>query len=83
MRPEQATIAAPDLPTMLEWIGAEPDSMPALTAGGPAIVHFIDFAQLNSVRTLPYLGRVGAALPPGGALGDRRAGAALPLRRRS
>ena len=29
--------------------------MPALTAGGPAIVHFIDFAQLNSVRTLPYL----------------------------
>jgi len=29
--------------------------MPALTAGGPALVHFIDFAQLNSVRTLPYL----------------------------
>jgi hypothetical protein len=56
VRPEQATIAAPDLPTRLEWIGAEPDSMPALTAGGPAIVHFLDFAQLNSVRTLPYLG---------------------------
>lgn len=55
MRPEQATIAAPDLPTTLEWIGAEPDSMPALTAGGPAIVHFLDFAQLNSVRTLPYV----------------------------
>ncbi len=29
--------------------------MPALTAGGPALVHFIDFAQLNSVRTLPYV----------------------------
>jgi len=55
VRPEQATIAAPDLPVPLEWIGVEPDSMPALTAGGPAIVHFIDFAQLNSVRTLPYL----------------------------
>jgi hypothetical protein len=55
VRPEQATIAAPDLPTTLEWIGAEPDSMPALTAGGPALVHFIDFAQLNSVRTLPYV----------------------------
>jgi hypothetical protein len=55
VRPEQATIAAPDLPTGLEWVGAEPDSMPALTAGGPAIVHFLDFAQLNSVRTLPYL----------------------------
>ena len=29
--------------------------MAALTAAGPALVHFIDFAQLNSVRTLPYL----------------------------
>ncbi len=29
--------------------------MPVLTAGGPALVHFIDFAQLNSVRTLPYV----------------------------
>ena len=56
MRPGHQTIAAPDLPTDLAWIGAEPESMPALTAGGPAIVHFFDFAQLNSVRTLPYLG---------------------------
>jgi hypothetical protein len=29
--------------------------MPVVTAAGPALVHFIDFAQLNSVRTLPYL----------------------------
>src|SRR4051794_18447929 len=29
--------------------------MPVLTAGGPALVHFLDFAQLNSVRTLPYV----------------------------
>jgi hypothetical protein len=29
--------------------------MPMLTAAGPALVHFIDFAQLNSVRTVPYL----------------------------
>src|ERR1700760_4025351 len=56
MRPESESIAAPDLPPGLEWIGAEPDSMPALTAGGPALVHFFDFAQLNSVRTLPYVG---------------------------
>src|ERR1700761_4873879 len=55
MRPADATIAAPDLPTGLTWIGTEPDSMPALTAAGPAIVHFLDFAQLNSVKTLPYL----------------------------
>jgi hypothetical protein len=55
MRPGRDNIAAPDLPTGLRWIGKEPESMPALTAGGPALVHFIDFAQLNSVRTLPYL----------------------------
>ncbi|MBS1879934.1 MAG: hypothetical protein JST31_10495 [Actinobacteria bacterium] len=55
MRPARANIAAPDLPAGIAWIGAEPDSMPALTAGGPALVHFLDFAQLNSVRTLPYV----------------------------
>ncbi|HEX6227944.1 MAG TPA: hypothetical protein VFZ41_00605 [Solirubrobacterales bacterium] len=54
-RPELNTIAAPDLPTGMEWVGRAPESMPALTAAGPALVHFFDFAQLNSVRTLPYL----------------------------
>ena len=29
--------------------------MAAATAAGPVLVHFIDFAQLNSVRTLPYV----------------------------
>jgi hypothetical protein len=53
--PGRDNIAAPDLPESLAWVGAEPESMPALTAGGPALVHFLDFAQLNSVRTLPYL----------------------------
>jgi hypothetical protein len=55
VRPGRDNIAAPDLPAGLVWIGEEPESMPALTAAGPAIVHFLDFAQLNSVRTLPYL----------------------------
>ncbi len=55
MRPGRDNIAAPDLPEDLVWIGKEPESMPSLTAGGPALVHFVDFAQLNSVRTLPYL----------------------------
>jgi hypothetical protein len=53
--PGRDNIAAPDLPTDLTWVGIAPESMPALTAGGPALVHFLDFAQLNSVRTLPYL----------------------------
>jgi len=53
--PGRDNIAAPDLPEGLAWVGREPESMPALTAGGPALVHFLDFAQLNSVRTLPYL----------------------------
>jgi hypothetical protein len=55
VRPSRDSIAAPDLPLDLDWIGTAPESMPALTAGGPALVHFLDFAQLNSVRTLPYL----------------------------
>src|SRR5690349_19977362 len=29
--------------------------MPALTAGGPALVHFDKYAQLNSDYTVPYL----------------------------
>jgi len=29
--------------------------MPMLTAAGPSLVHFLDFAQLNSIRTLPYV----------------------------
>jgi hypothetical protein len=55
MRPERENIAAPDLPEGIEWIGEAPRSMPVATAGGPVLVHFFDFAQLNSVRTLPYL----------------------------
>lgn len=55
MRPERENIAAPDLPAEVAWIGRAPRSMPALTAAGPVLVHFFDYSQLNSVRTLPYL----------------------------
>jgi len=55
VRPDKQTIAAPDLPDEIEWIGAVPQSMSALSAAGPVLVLFFDFAQLNSVRTLPYL----------------------------
>ena len=55
MRPERDNIAVPDLPGSLTWIGEEPRSMPLLTAKGSVLVHFLDYAQLNSVRTLPYL----------------------------
>lgn len=55
MRPKREDIAAPELPPGIAWAGTAPRSMPALTASGPALVHFVDFAQLNSVRTLPYL----------------------------
>jgi hypothetical protein len=55
VRPDRDNIASPDLPDGIKWVGERPESMPALTAAGPALVHFLDFAQLNSVRTLPYL----------------------------
>jgi hypothetical protein len=55
MRPEREDIASPDFPESVEWLGEPPDSMAMLAAAGPVLVHFFDFAQLNSVRTLPYL----------------------------
>jgi hypothetical protein len=55
VRPGRDDIASPDLPAGLAWVGREPESMPMLTARGPALVHFIEYAQLNSVRTLPYV----------------------------
>jgi hypothetical protein len=55
MRPGRDDIAAPDLPSGLPWIGEAPRSMHAVTALGPVLVHFFDYSQLNSVRTLPYL----------------------------
>ena len=55
MRPERANIAAPVLPPRLRWLNAERAPVLAeLTAAGPVLVHFFDFAQLNSVRALPY-----------------------------
>lgn len=55
MRPPRSDIAAPELPPGLVWTAEPPHSMAALTATGPVIVEFIDFAQLNSVRALPYV----------------------------
>jgi hypothetical protein len=55
MRPERDNIGAPDPPDGLSWIGEAPASMPKLTAKGPVLVHFFDYSQINSIRTLPYL----------------------------
>src|ERR1700759_2433358 len=55
MRPPRQDIAAPPLPPGSRWIGREEVPMERLTDGGPVLVNFFDFAQLNSVRTLPYL----------------------------
>jgi hypothetical protein len=57
MRPQRSDIAAPELPNAIRWVGPghAPATMAGLTAAGPVLVHFFDFAQLNSVRTLPYL----------------------------
>jgi AhpC/TSA family len=58
MRPPRDDIAIPPLPRDLSWIGAEVGlSAERLAAKGPVLVHFFDFAQLNGVRTLPYVRR--------------------------
>src|SRR3954451_1929432 len=55
MRPERHDIAAPEPPPNVRWLNGEPKAMSALTARGPVLVHFFDFAQLNCVRSLPYV----------------------------
>jgi Thioredoxin like C-terminal domain len=54
LRPPRTDIAAPPFPPGTEWVG-EPPRFERALAAGPALVHFFDFAQLNSVRALPYL----------------------------
>jgi hypothetical protein len=56
MRPERENIGAPELPGRLRWLNADrAPRMAELTAAGPVLVHFFDFAQLNSVRAMPYV----------------------------
>src|SRR5258705_595599 len=55
LRPPRPDIAVPPIPAGLEWLGESIESLDRLVAARPALVHFFDVAQLNSVRTLPYL----------------------------
>jgi hypothetical protein len=55
VRPPRPDIAIPPLPEGAEWIGEPIASIDWLVAARPVLVHFFDFAQLNSIRTLPYL----------------------------
>src|SRR5262249_58662246 len=55
LRPPRLDIAVPPLPPDTKWIGEQISSIERLVAERPALLHFFDFAQLNSVRTLPYL----------------------------
>ena len=44
------------LPPRLRWLNVERKPvLHELTAAGPVLVHFFDFAQLNSMRALPYV----------------------------
>jgi hypothetical protein len=55
MRPERDDIAAPEFPDGVRWLNTDaPPTMAGLTAAGPVLIHFFDFAQLNSVRAMPY-----------------------------
>jgi hypothetical protein len=55
MVPHRQDIAAPELPPRTRWLGDDPGQMSELTARGPVLVHFFDFAQLNCVRSMPYV----------------------------
>lgn len=55
VRPPRQDIAAPPFPPGTEWIGGREPRLDRLVSLGPLLVHFFDFAQLNSVRALPYV----------------------------
>lgn len=45
----------PPFPPGTAWIGDEPADAERIAASGPVLVHFLDAAQLNCVRSLPYV----------------------------
>lgn len=55
MRPSATDIAAPEFPSDLPWVNVAFLRMEKLLGAGTVLVHFWDFAQLNSLRALPYL----------------------------
>jgi hypothetical protein len=67
VRPQRPDIAAPELPHRVRWLNASrPPRIDEVIATGPALVHFFDFAQLNSVRALPYVIAWNARYAPAG-----------------
>jgi hypothetical protein len=61
LRPPRTDIAAPPFPPDTDWVGAPPQFERALAAG-PTLVHFFDFAQLNSGWPALFLWGRGGAL---------------------
>jgi hypothetical protein len=57
LRPPRRDIAAPPFPPGITWVGGPAPKLDRLVAAAPLLVHFFDFAQLNSVRALPYIVR--------------------------
>lgn len=55
MRPPRRDIAAPPFPGGTAWVGGPEPRLERLLVERPVLVHFFDFAQLNSLRALPYL----------------------------
>jgi hypothetical protein len=57
VRPQAQDIAVPPFPPGTTWIGPEPRPVDRICARGPLLVHFVDVAHVNSVRTLDYVRR--------------------------
>lgn len=55
MRPPRADIAIPPFPPGTEWTGETPRDSERLAAKGPVLIHFLDAAQLNCARSIPYV----------------------------
>jgi len=55
LRPARQDIAAPPFPPGTDWVGGDAPRLERLVNEGPLLVHFFDFAQLNSLRALDYV----------------------------
>ena len=55
LRPPRPDIAVPPFSPEAEWLGGPAPRLERLVAAGSLLVHFLDFAQLNCLRALPYV----------------------------
>lgn len=66
MRPSDPAIPIPPWPEGTRWIGGPVAAAEAVSSKAPLLVHFFDAAQLNSIRSAPYIAELADRYQPHG-----------------